>query len=144
MAVRGKNVDQMVIWLFGSLLAGFVPVVARYVVHLFCSTYEIFDIKDAVFMGLAMNLSNFNLINDKTLPHRLALTLTSGFVLMVLAFFLGLFQLSECTIDLAKANHQLLPSSPSEVVGYIIFGVTLFSVFLSLFANLVTSKFIFN
>lgn len=132
----------MIIWFFGSFLAGLVPVVARCVVHLFCPGYDLFDIKDAVFMGLAMNLSNFNLINNRTLPHRLALTLTSGFILMALAFFLGLFQLSECSLDFAKANNLLLPASPSVIVGYIVLGITVISIILSLVANLVTSKFI--
>jgi hypothetical protein len=130
---NSKNEDKMLIWFFGSFIAGLIPFIARYLVHLNCEKYEVFDIKDAVFLGLAMNLSNLNMLSEKTMRRKVLLTFCSALVLVALAFMLGLFQLSECLNKDFKA-----PDGARNIV----FGLTAFSTLLSCVANLASAKYI--
>lgn len=51
-------------WYIGTLIGSFIPIILRFLISL-DSEISSFDIKDLLFAGLAMNLSNLSLVNGK-------------------------------------------------------------------------------
>jgi|GEM_PF-1848677 len=72
--------------LFGSLF----PAIVRLMISLDLNIIR-YDIKDYIFAGLAINLSNFNLIKGHRLETQLVYTTLSVFLIFLLGCILGVF-----------------------------------------------------
>jgi hypothetical protein len=66
--------DDKWMWYFLTLFASFIPVILRLLVS-FDLPIQGYDIKDFLFAGLAMNLSNLSLIGHKEFDRKLAIAL---------------------------------------------------------------------
>jgi len=76
------------IWFFGILISSFIPLILRAWIGY---SYNIikFDIKDLLFAALAMNLSNFNLVNGRKPDVRIIILFISGFIIVLVGVALG-------------------------------------------------------
>lgn len=80
-------------WFSFTILCSFFPVIARVASCLVTSDVQYFDLKDFVFVALALCLSNFNLIGDKDFKEKdgiaaISTILTLGFGVALTLFFI--------------------------------------------------------
>ncbi|HYF29959.1 MAG TPA: hypothetical protein VD993_02460 [Chitinophagaceae bacterium] len=78
-------------WYVYTLAGSMLPVILRFFISLDCGI-KMFDIKDFLFAGLAMNLSNLTLIGSDNLDAvtRERIAVVSGLLILFIAAFLGL------------------------------------------------------
>lgn len=94
------------VWFLGTLIGSLLPIFGR----LFASmAFEIksFDIKDALFAGLAMNLSNLTLIGSKssrTLKVKGFLAMASGAFIFFLSLLIAIFLCAENSEETSLIN----------------------------------------
>jgi hypothetical protein len=77
------------LWYGGTLIGSMVPLIFRLLISLDNRHVACFDIKDLLFMGLAINLSNFNLIGTRNFPYKVAIAIVSGIFILLMGFALG-------------------------------------------------------
>jgi hypothetical protein len=111
-------------WYFLTLFASFIPVILRLLVS-FDLPIQGYDIKDFLFAGLAMNLSNLSLIGHKEFDRKLAIALISMTFILLIGFLIGLFLFNE-----AMNNKYPLPTL--QVFSFVFVGI---SVYMSREAN---------
>ena len=83
------------LWFGGVLIGSFIPLILRLIVSLDIQEIASFDIKDCLFAGLAINLSNFNLLESSKYQFKLALGFLSTICILIIAVAIGVFLISE-------------------------------------------------
>jgi hypothetical protein len=72
-----------------TLLGSMVPMVLRFIISLDCEI-NMFDIKDMLFAGLTMNLSNLNLMNNDRLKQKERIAVLSGLFIFFISIGTGI------------------------------------------------------
>lgn len=92
------------IWFLGTLIGSLLPILARLFA---CLAFEInyFDIKDVLFAGLAMNLSNLSLIGSKRFKMKPIIALASGIFIFLLSMLIAIFL---CAENKPPNNYQFI------------------------------------
>lgn len=88
-----KN-DYKWLWFILTFFGSFIPLILRFITSLDFNIPS-FDIKDLLFAGLAMNLSNLNLVGSKKFDTKLIIVLFSALFIILIAFALGVFLRNE-------------------------------------------------
>lgn len=78
------------IWFLGTLVGGFLPVFGRLIVGL-SIPIELFDIKDVLFAGVAMNLSNFTLVGYKEVQNKVLIIFASALFTFFMSFLIAIY-----------------------------------------------------
>lgn len=81
-------------WYMCTLVGSMIPVLMRFFISLDCGI-AMFDIKDLLFAGLAMNLSNLSLLNSRKMKQNDRIGFLSGLFILFISAFLGLFFFQE-------------------------------------------------
>lgn len=81
-------------WYMCTLAGSMIPMALRFFISLDCGI-AMFDVKDMLFAGLTMNLSNLNLMGRIKLKRKDRIAVMSGFLIVFIAAFLGLFYYEE-------------------------------------------------
>lgn len=112
------------LWFIITICGSFIPLIFRYVVSLGFPTTSNFDIKDVLFAGLAMNLSNFNLLSSKNFKAKVVIALLSSIMIAVIAVLISIF--------LAKENDKINSLTLLQLLSVIF---VLFSIYMSYETN---------
>jgi hypothetical protein len=78
-------------WYSIALLISFLPVIIRLIVCIAVPSAIAFDIKDILFSGLAMNLSNINLVGHKAFKPKQGIAVSSSLLILIIGIILALF-----------------------------------------------------
>lgn len=92
--------QNMSMWFLITVVAGVLPFVFRYLLFISKSTgceYFIYDVKDAVNFGLAINISNFSLTISRSFNSKPIVLTISGLFGIVLAYLTGVTGFWECS-----------------------------------------------
>lgn len=84
-----KRNESKLIWYFAIVISSSIPMILRFLTSLDLKISS-FDIKDVLFAGLAMNLSNFNLISSKKFSFKVIFALFSATLITIIGFCLGI------------------------------------------------------
>jgi len=91
-AIR-KN-DNKWTWFILTVVASLLPVLFRFLAWTDFNI-KIFDIKDLLFAGLAINLSNLNLVGSKEFDEKINIVLFSVLFIILFSFVLGIMLICE-------------------------------------------------
>lgn len=86
--------DHKWFWFFATFVASLIPVACRFIASL-ASEINALDLKDVLFAGLALNLSNLNLVGDKTMDKKNIIVYLSVILLIIIAVILGIYFANE-------------------------------------------------
>lgn len=89
------------LWYGGTLVGSALPILMRVFLSL-DKPVPSFDLKDLLFMGLAINLSNFNLIGIQKFEYKVVVVVCSMLFVIMMAFILGVLMNDE-------SNHVVDP-----------------------------------
>jgi hypothetical protein len=88
-------------WFILTLIASISPIICRFIV--WCDfKINLFDIKDLLFAGLAINLSNLNLVGSKNFDEKVLIVMSSIIFLTFFAFIIGVALATEAIKDTPK------------------------------------------
>jgi hypothetical protein len=76
------------LWFGGIFIGSAIPMILRGVLSL-DRNIDSFDIKDLLFMGLAVNLSNLNLIGSREFKYKVSIAFFSVLFILMMGFGLG-------------------------------------------------------
>lgn len=89
--------DIMWGWLLFSVLLGALPFFVRWIIALGCEdAMDAYDIKDTVYFGIAINISNFSLIRNKSVVMKNLVTGWSLLIVIFLIIFIAILQDADC------------------------------------------------
>jgi hypothetical protein len=91
-AIR-KN-DYKWAWFILTFIASVSPIICRVIISIDFKI-NLFDIRDLLFAGLALNLSNFNLVGSKKFDDKILIVLSSIIFITCFAFIIGVVLASE-------------------------------------------------
>jgi hypothetical protein len=114
------------IWFIGTVIASFIPVALRFITSMDYNVNPI-DIKDFLFAGLGLSLSNLNLIGHKKFDQKTVIALFSAGAIVFIAYALGVYLRNEADIDTVKKEPFWL--------SFFSYGITFASIYLSYEAN---------
>lgn len=119
-------------WFFLTFGGSCLPIIARFLCGL-SSSIEIFDIKDVLFAGLAMNLSNLNLVGNKKIEAKVVISLLSVALIFLCTLIIGIFLCTENSID---STNGLLSLKQGLCILKVLSGILVaFSIYWSYNAN---------
>jgi hypothetical protein len=87
--------EDAIVWFIIIVFGSFIPVFARFVVTMDYPHAIHLDIKDVLFSGLAMNISNFPLIGSRKLKYKGIIFGSSVFCIIAIAVGIGVFLSNE-------------------------------------------------
>lgn len=104
--------DIMWGWFFFTVFLGALPFFVRWIIAMGCQEgMDAYDIKDSVYFGIAINISNFSLIRSKSVVMKNLVTGWSLIIITFLIVFVAVLQESECqrfVSDIKRAQIQLI------------------------------------
>jgi len=86
-----KGNENKWVWYLSTLIGSLLPVFFRLILSSTNNHFEPFDIKDLLFSGLAMNLSNLNLIGHKIFDIKVVLATISAILIIFISFLITAF-----------------------------------------------------
>ncbi len=86
------------IWYLGTLFGSLLPMIIRLVISM-DHKIPCFDLKDFLFAGLAMNLSNLNLIGTKSFKYKTEIALFSTACIVIIAAVIGVLFADEANTE---------------------------------------------
>ena len=121
---KTKKNEPKWIWFIGTVIASFVPVILRLITSLDYNITKL-DVKDFLFAGLGLSLSNLNLVGSKEFDQKMLIAFVSGGLIALIGFALGIYLRNEA--DIVKKDPLWL--------GICSYAITIASLYLSYEAN---------
>jgi len=110
-----KRNEAKLLWYIVIIFSSCIPAIMRFIIGLDLNISK-YDVKDVLFAGLAINLSNFNLINAKKLPIKSIFVTSSALLIAFIGMIIGVFLCLEAQTK-TPAMHWLNVVSIGLVLG---------------------------
>lgn len=83
------------LWFGGILIGSCLPMIIRFIISIDFQEISSFDIKDCLFAGIAINLSNINMVGIRDFRSKVSITYLSTISLVIIASCIAVFLMNE-------------------------------------------------